>query len=306
MDVYRRRSSALPVCQTLAKVAPAGLMHGCWISDIATVAAGCSDMAERMNREPRLAGRTAIVTGAAAGIGAATAARLVGEGARVLLADRSPAVEETARMVGGVSLVMDVGAKGAGRQLAEAAMVAFGRLDILVNNAGIGGSKVLSESDDELIDRLVDINLKAVLRVTRDCLPHLTRPGGRIINISSIFGLVGHPGTTAYAVAKAGVAQFTRQLCCDLGPEGILVNAIAPGVIETPMTAGHLQNPRYLRNMLHPAPLRRAGKPEEIASVAAFLASDDASFVAGQIIVVDGGWMTSRASPPEPEEQAGS
>ena len=148
--------------------------------------------------------------------------------------------------------------RGAGERLAQAALEAFGRIDILVNNAGIGGSKPLAESDDDLIDRFIDTNLKAVLRVTRAMLPHLPRPGGRIVSLSSTFGIAGVPGTTAYAVAKAGVAQMTRQLAAELGPAGILVNAVAPGVIETAMTEGHLARDYYRRAVLAPTPLRRA------------------------------------------------
>ncbi len=245
----------------------------------------------------RFSGKTAIVTGAARGIGAATAQRFIEEGADVLLVDMNDDVIQTARAIGGAALVLDVSARDAGARIAKEAMDVFGRIDILVNNAGIGGSRRLQDSDDALIGRIIDVNLGSMLRITRDISPHLPRPGGRIINVSSIFGLVGYPGTTAYAVAKAGVAQFTRQLASELSPEGILVNAIAPGVVVTPMTAERLKDPHYIKLQVRPTPLGRVSQPQEQASVIAFLASDDASFIAGVTIPVDGGYTAARYTP---------
>jgi NAD(P)-dependent dehydrogenase (short-subunit alcohol dehydrogenase family) len=242
----------------------------------------------------RFAGKVAIVTGAARGIGEGIATRFAADGAHVLLVDVIGEVEATAARLGQAALVKSVTDRDAGEAIAAAALKAFGRIDILVNNAGIGGSKRLMDSDDALIDRIIDTNLASMMRITRALVPHLPKPGGRIINISSIFGLVGYPGTAAYAVAKAGVAQFTRQLAGDLAPEGILVNAIAPGVIETPMTAGHRQNPLYVKLQVEATPVERLGQPSDIAGPVAFLASDDANFVTGVVLPVDGGFLAAR------------
>lgn len=247
-----------------------------------------------MSEKARFEGKTAVVTGAARGIGESIAERFVSEGADVLLVDMSPDVEVTARRLKQVSVVKNVTDLDAGTEIVAAALKVFGRIDILVNNAGIGGSKGLLETDDAMIDRFLQTNLASLLRITRSIVPHLTRPGGRIINISSIFGLTGYPGTTAYAVAKAGVAQFTRQLAGELGPEGILVNAIAPGVIATPMTAGRQHNALYQRLMVEGTPLERVGQPADISGPVAFFASEDAAFITGTVLPVDGGILAAR------------
>lgn len=246
----------------------------------------------------RFAGQAAIVTGAARGIGAATAARLAQEGAAVLLVDREEEVVARAASLGAAALRLDLTEPDAGDRVVAETRARFGRLDILVNNAGISGSRPLADCDDALLDRIIGTNLTAVLKMTRAALPHLTRPGGRIVNVASVFGIAGYPGSTPYAVAKAGVAQLTRQLAADLAPEGILVNAVAPGLIETAMTRDRLSHDADYRNaILHPTPQRRAGQPEEVAAAIAFLASADASFISGEVIAVDGGWLTGRHPP---------
>ncbi|MGB7988478.1 MAG: SDR family oxidoreductase [Candidatus Methylophosphatis roskildensis] len=170
----------------------------------------------------------------------------------------------------------------------------MGLVDCLINNAGVGAARSLAESDDELIDRVLGTNLRAVLRLTREMIPTLNKDAS-IVNVSSVFGEVGYPTSTIYAVTKAGISQLTRQLVADLSAHGVRVNAVAPGVIRTAMTASRLDgNETYRKAMVGGTPLGSVGTPDQVASVIAFLCSDDASYVAGQIIAVDGGWLACR------------
>jgi NAD(P)-dependent dehydrogenase (short-subunit alcohol dehydrogenase family) len=238
----------------------------------------------------RFQGQSALVTGAARGIGLATAKRLLDEGAEVLAVDVLPVPEPRAK-----SLEMDLASDEGPRCVAEEARRLFVGVDILVNNAGVGGSRTLGLTDDERLDRILDTDLRAVLRLTRECLPLLRKPGGRVVNVASVFGEVGYPGTAAYAVAKAGVSQFTRQLVADYAPQGLRINAVAPGIIRTEMTASRLDSDAdFRRTMVDATPARRGGLPEDVAAVVAFLASDDSAYVNGQVIAVDGGWLATR------------
>jgi meso-butanediol dehydrogenase/(S,S)-butanediol dehydrogenase/diacetyl reductase len=247
----------------------------------------------------RFEGKFAVVTGAAGGIGAATAARLVAEGARVLLVDLQDKVAETAAALGQPSLALDISDADAGQRILAAALEHTQTIDVLVNNAGMGGSGPLEKSSDALMARIIDVNLTATMRITRDLLPHLTQPGGSIVNLASIFGILGASGTTAYAVAKAGIGQLTRQLAGDFAPRGLRVNAIAPGVVQTDMTADYFKDPRYRALHMDTTPLGRPGQPEEQAAAIAFLASDDASFITGVVLPVDGGYLAARYLPPD-------
>jgi meso-butanediol dehydrogenase/(S,S)-butanediol dehydrogenase/diacetyl reductase len=257
----------------------------------------------------RFDGRAAIVTGAGSGIGRGVALRLAREGAGVLAVDRNAEgleslAAESAGTAGKPSiepLVCDVSGGDAPATIIAACRGRFGRIDILVNNAGIGGGDgAFVESDDEAIATMLSVNLVSLIRLTRDCLKVMTRPGGRVVNVSSVFGLVGFPHSTLYATAKGGVAQFTRQLAADWTPQGITVNAIAPGVIETAMTKGYIERSRwYRRAMIETTPAPRVGQPADIAAAVSFLASPDADFISGVVLPVDGGWLATRYLAPD-------
>jgi meso-butanediol dehydrogenase/(S,S)-butanediol dehydrogenase/diacetyl reductase len=250
----------------------------------------------------RFDGKLAVVTGAARGIGASIAQRLLAEGADVIGVDREACEATFAGVPAGrwQASVLDLGKPEAASSV-EGLVRERGRpLDFLINNAGIGGARPLAETEEADWQRFLDINLTSVYRLCRALLPHFRRPGGRIVNISSVFGLTAFPGSVAYSVAKAGVAQFTRQIAVELAPEGIVVNAIAPGVIETPMTAKRIASDAWYRKVMCDAtPIGRVGKPNDISGVVAFLCSEDAAFIVGQTLVVDGGWLESKYMPRE-------
>lgn len=258
-----------------------------------------------------LEGRVAIVTGAGSGVGRATAMKLARGGAAVVAVGRTAAkVEETAASIeaaGGecVAVGLDVSEAGAGEKAVAVANDRFGRLDILVNNAAIGRSyenvapgsmSPITETTEDLWRQVVEIDLNAAAFMTRAAVPALIASGsGAIVNVTSVFGIRGANRDHAYSAAKAGLTNFTRSLAITYGKHNLRSNCVAPGLIDTKMAAdivgtGFLQDPK---RRFSASPLGRAAKPEEIASVIVFLASDAASFVNGAIVSVDGG-LTAR------------
>ncbi len=244
-----------------------------------------------------LEGRVALVTGASRGIGRAVALEVSRQGATVVVnyAGNAAAAEETAaaiRETGAEAMVFqaDVSSQEQVDAMVKTVLQKYQRLDILVNNAGITRDNLLPRIREEDWDAVLNVNLKGAYNCARAVMrPMLKARWGRIINISSVVGLTGNAGQANYAAAKAGLLGFTKSLARELGSRNITVNAVAPGYIDTDMTAGLSEENKS--SLLERVALGRLGKPEEIASVVAFLASEGAGYITGQVIVVDGGMV---------------
>jgi 3-oxoacyl-[acyl-carrier protein] reductase len=241
--------------------------------------------------EQWFAGEVALVTGAARGIGAATARAFAGAGARVALLDREAAeLEAVAGDTGGAAFPTDVTDDAAVRRAVDQVVARWGRLDILVNNAGIVRDAPLADVKDDDWAATLDVNLRGAMRCARAAVPHMKAAGfGRILSATSIVARMGNYGQTAYAASKAGIVGLTRTWARELGPKGITANAVAPGFIDTAMVKS--VPPKVMAELLARTPAGRMGRPEEVANVYLFLASDLASFVNGAVVGVDGGLL---------------
>lgn len=248
----------------------------------------------------RFAGKVAIVTGGANGIGAAVVARLAAEGARVMIAD----IQEPAETSGSVAFIKTDGASSAQVKASIDATVAkWGRLDILVNNAGLGALSETPEMEEDLWDKVFAINTRAIYLFCKYAIPVMRAQGGAIVNVASISGLGGDYGMGVYNASKGAVINYTRSLALDCARDGIRVNALCPGLIETAMTSLTVARPDDREAWLGPIPLARMGKPDEMASVIAFLASDDASYMTGSIVTADGGITCHTGQPNIPQRR---
>lgn len=252
----------------------------------------------------RFAGKTVLVTGGGFGIGRAVALRFAKEGAKVGIIELDQQrADETVSMIadaGGIAYAVraDVSDSGEVKKAAEQIAAKLGPVDVLVNNAGIRLARKVLEMTDEEWNRTIGVNLSSMFYATKAVAPQmLARGGGKIVNVGSMSGLVGQKLRAAYGASKGGILQLTRSLAVELGPT-INVNAVAPGYIAgTGITMDVDKDVKAVSWNLGSTPLQRAGTPDDVAAAVAFLASDDASFITGETLLVDGGLSTSRYMP---------
>ena len=242
----------------------------------------------------RLENKVCVITGASTGIGRATMERFAAEGATVVGAARTQSTLdealESSLALGGSGMVFatDLSKEAGCKALIDAAVDKYGRIDVLINNAGITKDARLVNMTEEQFDAVIDVNLKGVFNCTQAVVPHMLNAGrGSIVSASSVVGLYGNFGQTNYAATKYGVIGFTTTWARELGPKGIRVNAVCPGFVETNILASMPED--VLKGMKDRSWLRRLGKPEELANVYAFLASDESSYINGIALEASGG-----------------
>ena len=240
-----------------------------------------------------LKNRVAVVTGSWRGIGRAIALKLAEAGASVVVNDIDKAAEAVAQEIRAMgkqsqAVMADVSSASDVARLIETATATYNRIDILVNNAGINRDQLLVRMSDDDWDKVINIDLKSVFLCTRAVLrPMIKQRWGRIISLSSIVGLIGNAGQANYASAKAGIIGFTRSVAREVASRGITANAVAPGFIDTEMTQQLSQNQR--QELIARIPSGRLGSPEDVAAAVCFLASEEASYITGQVLTIDGG-----------------
>jgi meso-butanediol dehydrogenase/(S,S)-butanediol dehydrogenase/diacetyl reductase len=239
-----------------------------------------------------------LVTGASAGIGDAIARRFAAGGFRIVaVARRKDRLEQLARDLSPITniefLATDVTAADAAERAVELATRSFGRLDCLVNNAGSGKWAPVHETDDAMLNEVIEISLKAPFRFCRAALPAMG-PGSSIVNVGSVFGLIGGLNGGIYCAVKAGLIGLTQTLAAQYGANGIRSNLVAPGVIKTDMTRDYWDTPGFQRINQEMTPFNRDGTTEDIANAVFFLASEQGSYINGQTLALDGGWSTTK------------
>ncbi|MFF0341726.1 SDR family NAD(P)-dependent oxidoreductase [Kribbella sp. NPDC004875] len=244
----------------------------------------------------QLSGKTAVVTGAASGIGRETALVFAARGARVLAVDLNPDGLESLRLEEPAIeiLAQDLTASDAAGRVFTACQERHGTPNVLANIAGKAGDRPVADTSDDDFEFFVRLNLTTTFAMSREAVAAFGPDGGAIVNTSSTFGLVGVQGSAPYSAAKGAVSSLTRQMAADYGRQNIRVNAVAPGLIETPATAAKVAEGVFDDLVTRSRPLPRIGRPADIAHTFAFLASDDAAFITGVTIPVCGGWSTTR------------